>query len=107
MIEKDYPILEFDPGSLPVVCASKYLPDFIPENLTDRCLITYFSDVVDQYEREFKLNQAFKIRTEGLRPRVYIMTCKDRKPIYVVPMSIGVTLGVSHHNFMSGGKVLF
>jgi len=76
--------------SPPVVCATKYLPDFIAENMTDKCLITYFSDVVDQYERTYKVNQVFKIRTEGIRPCVYFMQAgPNKKPVYVVPMPIG------------------
>jgi len=90
MIKQQFPILEYDPVSRPVVTAKKYLPDFIPDRLTDKCLVTYFTDVVDQYERVFKINQAFKIRTEGVRPRVYIMQAGPfKKPIYVVPMTIG------------------
>ena len=90
MTKQQYPILEFDPVSLPVVCAKKYLPHFISENMTDKCLITYFSDVVDQFEREYKVNQVFKIRTEGIRPSVYFMQAGPfKKPVFVIPMPIG------------------
>lgn len=88
-MNKDYPILEFDGVSQPVVSAKKYLPDFVTVK-SDRCLITYFSDVVDQFERDFRVNQIFKIRTEGVRPRVFVMNAGSfSKPVYVVPMPIG------------------
>ena len=89
MIKEQFPILEYDDVSRPVVTAKKYLPPFITETITDRCLITYFSDVVERYERIFKVNQVFKIRTEGVRPRVYLYQEENQKPIYVVPMPLG------------------
>ena len=86
---KDLPILEYDDISQPVVTVKKYVPDFI-DQAADRCLITYFVDVVEHYERVYKVNQAFKIRTEGVRPCVFIMQAGSfRKPIYVVPVPIG------------------
>jgi len=89
MLRQEFPILEFDAVSQPVVTAKKYLPDF-KTGVTDRCLVTYFTDVVEQYERVFKVNQVFKIRTEGVHPRVYLMQAGSfKRPIYVVPMSIG------------------
>jgi len=89
MNKKDFPILEFDGVSQPVVNAKRYLPPFA-EMASDRCLITYFSDVVDNYERVFMVNQIFKIRTEGVRPRVFLMQAGNfKKPVYVVPMPIG------------------
>jgi len=89
MNKQDFPILEFDGVSQPVVTAKKYLPPFV-DMVSDRCLVTYFSDVVDNYERVFMVNQVFKIRTEGVRPRVYLMQAGPfKKPVYVVPMPIG------------------
>jgi uridine phosphorylase len=89
MKECEYPILEFDEISLPVVTAKKYLPPFA-ELKSDRCVITYFSDVIDKFERVFKMNQEFKIRTEGVRPRVFLMQYGPfKKPVYAVPMSVG------------------
>jgi len=86
---KTAPILEFDGVSQPVVTAKRYLPDFVTKQ-ADLCLVTYFSDVVELFERNFRINQVFKIRTEGVRPCVYIMTAgKFQKPVYVVPMPIG------------------
>jgi len=84
-----FPILEYDDMSPPIVTAKKYLPEFV-DIQTDLCLITYFNDVVELYERGFKVNQVFKIRTEGVRPRVYLMKSHVHgKSMYVVPMSIG------------------
>jgi uridine phosphorylase len=86
---KEFPILEFDGVSEPVVHAKRYLPDFV-KILSDKCLVTYFTDVVENYERIFKVNQVFKIRTEGIRPCVYLMQSGALKePVYVVPMPIG------------------
>ena len=87
MDKKEFPILEFDNVSEPIVNAKKYVPDFINEK-SDKCLITYFSDVVDSLERVFRVNQAFKIRTEGVRPRVFYMKINGQI-IYVVPMPVG------------------
>jgi uridine phosphorylase len=89
MLKKEFPILEYDEVSQPIVTVKKYLPEFIIDKV-DRCVITYFSDVVERYERVFKVNQAFKIRTEGVRPRVFIMQAGPfKKPVYVVPIPIG------------------
>jgi uridine phosphorylase len=89
MNEQKFPILEFDDISEPVVSAKKYVPEFAP-NTIDRCLITYFTDVVEMYERVFKANQVFKIRTEGVRPCVFVMNAGSfKKPIFIVPMPIG------------------
>jgi uridine phosphorylase len=89
MINKDFTIMQYDRVSQPVVSTKKYLPDFVAME-SDKCLITYFSDVIDNYERVFRVNQTFKIRTEGVRPRVYIMQAGPyKKPVYVVPMPIG------------------
>jgi uridine phosphorylase len=89
MQKQPFPILEFDGQSQPIVTAKKYLPEFV-DIQTDLCLITYFNDVVELYERGFKVNQVFKIRTEGVRPRVYLMKSHVLgKAMYVVPMSIG------------------
>ncbi|MCL2229235.1 MAG: nucleoside phosphorylase [Firmicutes bacterium] len=89
MIKKEFPILEFDGVSRPVVDVKKYLPPFV-SCVSDMCLITYFSDVVDSYERVFKVNQVFKIRTEGVRPRVFLMEAGAfKKPVYVIPVPIG------------------
>ena len=87
-MSQQFPILEFDPVSSPIVQPKNYLPDYIKEK-SERCIITYFSDVVDHYERLYKMNQAFKIRTEGIRPRVFYMKGPKNELIYVVPMSIG------------------
>jgi len=66
----------------------------------------------------FFLNQAFKIRTEGVRPRVYYMPAGTKKEmIYVVPMPIGapqaarvmeamVTLGVKKFMVCGGAGSL-
>jgi len=88
-MKQPYPILEYDSVSAPIVQAKNYLPDFIKEK-SERCIITYFSDVVDHYERLYRMNQAFKIRTEGIRPRVFYMKAGPKNElIYVVPMSVG------------------
>ena len=91
-IKKAFPILEFDEQSKPVVTADKYVPEFADKGC-DRCVITYFSDVVDNLERIYRVNQVFKIRTEGVRPRVYFMPTKSAGKkstgVYVVPMPIG------------------
>jgi uridine phosphorylase len=87
MEKKELPILEYDRSSRPIVSPKRYLPEWATTK-SDRCLITYFSDVVNQYEQNYKINQAFRIRTEGVRPRVYYHKV-GRETIYVVPMSLG------------------
>jgi uridine phosphorylase len=89
MLSKEFPILEYDGISRPVVTAKKYLPDFVSET-TDRAILTYFSDVIDNYDRAFRVNQVFKIRTEGVRPCVYVTRAGSfKKLVYVVPMPVG------------------
>ena len=87
--KEKFPILEYDPTSPPVVQPKNYLPKFVKQKC-NKCLVTYFSDVVELYERVYKLNQVFKVRTEGVRPRVFLMKAgPSNEFIYVVPMAIG------------------
>ena len=89
MKKQQFPILEFDANSPPVVQAKHYLPEYLNQKCT-RAVLTYFSDVVERYERIFKVNQAFKMRTEGVRPRACYMKAGPKKElIYVVPMPVG------------------
>lgn len=84
-----FPILEYDTASKPVVQPLNYIPEFVHQKAS-RCLITYFSDVVERFERIFRVNQAFKIRTEGVRPRVFYTKVGPKKEIiYIVPMPLG------------------
>lgn len=87
--QREVPILEYDAKSKPIVDARAYADAFY-SNRKDikRCIFTYFTDIVDQYERELKLNQVFRMRTEGYRPRVYEMQV-GKEHIYVLPMPIG------------------
>ena len=86
MDKKEFPILEFDLSSKPITQPRAY-------SVTDRkdirrCVITYFQDVVDRYERTYAVNQVFILRTEGIRPRVYEMKVNG-ETIYVLPVSNG------------------
>ena len=86
MEKKQFPILEFDAETRPITQPRAY-------SITDRkdvrrCVITYFQDVVDRYERTYKVNQVFILRTEGVRPRVYEMRVNG-EPVYVLPVSNG------------------
>jgi len=87
---KEIPLLEFDPNSPPIVMPEGYdIYDSIGvKRKVRRCLITFFTEVVDQLERNFKINQIFKMRVEAVRPRVYSMKVGD-EIIYVLPMPQG------------------
>jgi len=99
-----YPILEFDGVSPPIVDPKEYDAFVETRRGITRCLITYFTDVVENMEREMKINQVVRIRMEGYRPRLYHMkvqkngcvddgccvneTC-ECEMIYVLPIPIG------------------
>ena len=86
--KQQYPILEFDPNSKSVVEAKAYDVFFDSKKRIKRCIFTYFSDVVEVLERDLRLNQVFRLRTEGYRPRVYEMKVGDEY-IFVLPMPVG------------------
>ncbi|MCL2756149.1 MAG: nucleoside phosphorylase [Firmicutes bacterium] len=90
MVKKEqFPILEYDPKSQPIVQPKQYEMFFREKRkAVRRCVFTYFSDVVDVLERDLKINQVFRMRTEGYRPRVYEMKVGDEF-IYVMPMPVG------------------
>jgi uridine phosphorylase len=88
LLERTFPILEFDPHSKPIIEAKNlYDKSRNPRGIT-RCLITYFQDVVEKYEHAEALNQVFRLRTEGVRPRIYEKEI-DGEFIYVCPVAGG------------------
>lgn len=71
LLERTFPILEYDPHSKPVIEAKNlYDKTRNPRGIT-RCLLTYFQDIVEKFEHAEILNQVFRLRTEGVRPRIY------------------------------------
>ena len=86
--KKEIPLLEYDPKSRPIVEPRAYNALFNIKSRVKRAVLTYFGDVVEGLERELKVNQMFRIRSEGYRPRVYEMKVGDES-IYVVPMPLG------------------
>ena len=96
LLERTFPILEFDPHSKPIIEAKNlYDKSRNPRGIT-RCLITYFQDVVEKYERDDRINQVYRLRTEGVRPRVYEKEYRraDGKTeyIYVAPVPLGAPI---------------
>ena len=88
LLERSFPILEFDPHSRPIIEAKNlYDKSRNPRGIT-RCLITYFQDVVEKYEHAEVLNQVFRLRTEGVRPRIYEKEVNGEY-IYVCPVAVG------------------
>jgi len=88
LLERTFPILEFDPHSRPIIEAKNlYDKSRNPRGVT-RCLITYFQDVVEKYEHAEALNQVFRLRTEGVRPRIYEKQIEGEY-IYVCPVAGG------------------
>jgi len=84
----DFPILEYDSQSVPIIEAKNlYDKSRNPKGIT-RCLITYFQDVVEKYEHAELLNQVFRLRTEGVRPRIYEKQIEGEY-IYVCPVAGG------------------
>jgi len=89
MLEKGIvPILEFDKAGKPIVTARAYNEGWEPARKIEHCIITYFSDVVESLERGQKINQVFRLRFEGYRPRVYEMKV-DSKWVYVMIAPVG------------------
>ena len=104
-IKQKYPILEYDSESAPIIVAtSLYDKSRNPRGIT-RCLFTYFQDVVEKYENADKINQTFRLRTEGVRPRVYEKQYKmpdgRMEYIYVVPMPLGAPIAARMLESMS------
>lgn len=88
LLQRTFPILEFDPHSKPIIEAKNlYEKSRNPRGIT-RCLITYFQDVVEKYEHSETVNQVFRLRTEGVRPRIYEKEINGEF-IYVVPVAGG------------------
>lgn len=91
--KQSMPLLEYDPNVRSIVEPKAYNTVFDIKTKVKRALLVYFSDVVDNLERTLKVNQAFRIRSEGDRPRVYEMKVKNEQDkdelIYVVPMPLG------------------
>jgi len=90
MLEKGIvPILEFDGNSRPIVTPQAYNEGWEPGRKIEHCIITYFSDVVESLERGQKINQVFRLRFEGYRPRVYEMKTESGKWVYVMIAPVG------------------
>lgn len=90
MVKKEeFPILEYDPISKPIVEPKQYDMFFDKPRVVTRAVFTYFSDVVDTLERDIKVNQVFRLRTEGYRSRVYEMKTESGEFIYVMIMPVG------------------
>ena len=83
-----YPILEFDGMSAPIVEPKEYESFAETKRGIKRCLITYFTDVIDELERDLQINQVVRIRMEGYRPRLYHMRVGSEL-IYVLPIPVG------------------
>jgi len=83
-----FPILEFDGVSPPIVNPCEYDAFVETRRGIKRCLITYFTDVVENMERDMLINQVVRIRMEGHRPRLYHMNV-DGETIYVLPIPVG------------------
>jgi uridine phosphorylase len=88
-IPAEYPILEYDPYSKPIIEAKHLYEKSRNKYGVTRCLVTYFQDVVERYERDEVINQVFRIKTEGVRPRVYDMEMPDGEHIYIMPVAGG------------------
>jgi len=88
--QEEFPILEYDPSSKPIVEPKQY-DMFFDDNRrrVTRCVFTYFSDIVDVLERDLTVNQVFRLRTEGYRSRVYEMRTPSGEFIYVLIMPVG------------------
>ena len=89
MLKKEkFPILEFDSESRPIVNASAYNEKVAQRRVVTRCVITYFSDIVEKLERNQHINQVFRLRMEGYRPRVYEMQ-NGNEWVYVIAAPVG------------------
>ena len=80
--------MEYDGVSPPIVNPHEYNSFVETQRGIKRCLITYFTDVVEALERDMKINQVVRIRMEGYRPRLYHMQVGN-ETIYVLPIPVG------------------
>lgn len=96
LLERPFPILEYDPDSRPIIEAKFLYDKARNRHGNTRCLFTYFQDVVEKYEQNDKLYQVFRLRTEGVRPRVYekdyINAEGKKERIYIVPVPLGAPI---------------
>ena len=96
LIERQFPILEYDPKSKPIIEAKTIYDSKRNVRKITRCLFTYFQDIVEKYEKDDKINQVFRFRTEGVRPRVYekeyVREDGTEEYIYVVPVPLGAPI---------------
>ncbi|MCL2846934.1 MAG: nucleoside phosphorylase [Firmicutes bacterium] len=86
--KSDFPILEYDAVSAPIVTPDHYIEKVENWRKITRCVITYFSDIVELLERAQVINQVFRLRTEGYRPRIYEMKVGNEY-VFVMAAPVG------------------
>jgi len=96
LLGRAFPILEYDPDSHPIIKATTLYDKSNNRHSNHRCLFTYFQDVVEKFEQNDKVYQVFRLRTEGVRPRVYEIKAQHKngraEHIYVVPVPVGAPI---------------
>ncbi|MDR0384392.1 MAG: nucleoside phosphorylase [Christensenellaceae bacterium] len=84
------PILEYDSFAESITQVKK---DIYPnKHKIKRCVITYFQDVIAKLENNYVIFQAFRLRIEGVRPRVYELKINEKEgkeSIYVLLCPLG------------------
>ncbi|HBT78560.1 MAG TPA: hypothetical protein DEB39_16940 [Planctomycetaceae bacterium] len=80
-LEKEYPILEFDPASEAVIEPTMIIP---PAGLPERGVICFFREAIEQMRRDGRLVPSCTLHTETIDLPVYRTTVNET-PICVIP----------------------
>jgi len=75
-IKKDFPILEFDPSKEAMIEPHKL---FSNVDIPERCVVTFFRDVVEKLDRQGKLRRITSLRSEGGMTPVYELEHEGQK----------------------------
>jgi len=76
MEKKEFPILEFDDSKSALIEASNFIK---PHEEFERCVITFFRDVIEKLKEEGKLNQVACLNSETLDIPIYETLYEGKK----------------------------
>lgn len=80
-LEKEYPILEFDPTREAIIEPENAIPY---AGLPERCVICFFRDAIESLQKEKKLTQIYSLHTETIDLPVFKLIVND-VPICMSP----------------------
>lgn len=86
MIEKEYPILEFDEEKNALIRPNNIIQ---PIEIAENCVLCFFSEAIEKILGEYPYRIAANFRAESLRLPVYELNYKDNK-IALIQAGVGV-----------------